>query len=507
MAKAPQKIYTFTCQRCGHEYSTPKESGFSRCPNCGVIIGETLTDKGELKRHTGRVIFEKSKGAVHRGAINWLSNKMENLDSSGNGHGSNNKRKSSGAGIFLLVFIVILFLFFWPSSPLAKSVESGYLASTSFGQGMRSIGTGAGNFFGYIGDQFSFIQRVSSGEEIFSFETGSAEVQKKTGLSFGGSGIFGGAELSPFGTYTNEEFGVRGDVIVGKLDDNIPMLRNVKLNCELNNGVAGRIEMDEGRELENGNVEFDVQNPKPLEEARTPFHCLFNTDGELDSTMNQKINTRDIKLFLTYPFEISSRLEVFALPQEVYNNYRGRPEAAFDELEGGLYKDKSSRILAKPKFISDVDVTLWFDSQPIGVEREFTLRYGFENKNTKNKFLIRRFEIELPNGIGFNLEKCKGFALDGGKGKLVDGYSKINSALNDESITKGSSFGSCVIRVDESILGGSDAEIVRAEDIIATLEYEYTTTAERTITLRKPAEEKPAEPVLTESAGDKETIS
>ncbi|MBI2106089.1 hypothetical protein HYT56_04605 [Candidatus Woesearchaeota archaeon] len=445
------------------------------------------------------------KKRILSGANYVINNTPEPQGYSRNGSGTG--KKKSGAGIILLAFIVILFLFFWPSSPLAKSIESGYLASTSIGRGIGLIGTGFGNVFKSVANSFSLIQRAAEGEEVFSFETQSAEIQKKTGLSFGGSGIFGEAELSPFGTYTNEEFGIRGDVIVGKLDDNIPMLGKVKLNCELKNGVAGRIEMDDSRDLGNGKVEFDIQNPKPAEEARIPFHCLFNSNGELDSTLNQKINKADAKLSLTYPFEVSSRLELFALPQETYNNYKGRFEAAFDELEGGLYKDRNSRILAKPKFISDVGLTLWFDNQPIGVGREFLLRYGFKNENTKNKFLIRRFEIELPNGIDFNPVRCKGFVLDRGRGRLVEGYNNINSALNDESRLNGQHFGSCAMIVNERILGGSDAEIVKAEDIIATLEYEYTIVAEKTIDkIKKPAEEK-SEEATAENPQNEQTIS
>src|SRR3989344_4255738 len=170
------------------------------------------------------------------------SSRFGNSSSTKNSSNNGGKKSSGGGLIFLVVIMVLLFLFFWPSSPLAESIKSGYLASTGFGKVMSSAGEGFVNLFRYTGNQFSNINKILKGEEVFSFETAGSETKKRTGLSFGGSSIFG-SDLAAIGTYTDEEFGVNGDIVVGKLDESIPELRDVKLSCSVDN-VKGKIEMD-----------------------------------------------------------------------------------------------------------------------------------------------------------------------------------------------------------------------------------------------------------------------
>lgn len=440
------------------------------------------------------------------------SSRFGNSSSTKNSSNNGGKKSSGGGLIFLVVIMVLLFLFFWPSSPLAESIKSGYLASTGFGKVMSSAGEGFVNLFRYTGNQFSNINKILKGEEVFSFETAGSETKKKTGLSFGGSSIFGGSDLAAIGTYTNEEFGVNGDIVVGKLDESIPELRDVKLSCSVDD-VKGKIEMDDVDGNENG---FNIPNPKPFDEARIPFYCNFNPKKEpaLANSLLRKINTKTVKLSLLYPIEITSKLEIFALPEKKSKEYRGRYDLAFDELEDGIYSDRSSKILSKSKYESDVDIALWFDNQPLSAgekkegrieEKDYTLRFAVKNKNSKNKFRLMKFTIDLPDGIRFS-DECDRFSGGANSRELnTDYFSSVNSALNTEEGSR-EWFGSCKVKAGEDLLGGSIADIVKTGDINAKLLYEYTILAEKDIVLRQPSEPKPAESVL-ESGGEGEKTS
>lgn len=421
-------------------------------------------------------------------AISRMKNKFGGAGSggeSGSGGSENVRSSSSPFGFFILLIFIAFFA--W-GVVVAPGLESGFWQS-KVGSPLKSVLQGTRQLFTFTGIQFSNINKILKGENVFSFETGGAEVKKKTGLSFGGSSVFGGGgDLTTFGQYINEEFGVRGEIVIGKLDEDIPMLREVKLGCEIDNNIKGKIEMDNVGRIEDSAVVFDIYNPKPFDEARIPFYCNFDPreNTVLSSSLLRKINTKTVKLTLTYPLEISSRLEIFALPREKYREYIGRYDLAFDELESGIFSDRNSRILSRSKYESDVDVALWFDNQPLGVtEKDFTLRFGFKNKNPRNKFRLERFSIELPDGMRFSDTECKKF--DNGNLKR-EYFASINNALNNE-VSVGESIGSCKVRVDEGILGGSSAEIVKAGDVNAVMQYEYTIVAEKDVVLRQPEED------------------
>ena len=394
------------------------------------------------------------------------------------------RNSSSPVGFFILLILVAFFV--W-GVIVAPGLESGFWES-KVGSPMKSVLQGTRQLFSFTGIQLSNINKILKGENVFSFETSGSEIKQKTGLSFGGGSVFGsGSDLAVFGGYTNEEFGVNGDIVVGKLDEEIPELRKVKLSCSADENIKGRIEMDDAERIEDGKVMFDIPNPQPFDEARIPFSCSFDPtkNTALASTFLRKINTKTIKLSLSYPIEISSRLEIFALPEERYKEYRGRYDLAFDELEGGIYSARSSKTLSKSKYESDVDVALWFDNQPLGAnDKDYTLRFAFKNKNPKNKFKLERFSIELPDGIRFNDAGCEKFENGVLKGEY---FASVNNALNNEAA--GEYFGSCRIMVDERILGGSNADIVKGGDVNAAMMYEYTITAERDVVLKQPEEE------------------
>ena len=403
------------------------------------------------------------------------------------------RNTSAPFGFFILLILIAFFVWGVVVSP---GLESGFWES-KFGSPMKSVLQGTRQLFSFTGTQFSNINKILKGENVFSFETGGAEVKKKTGLSFGGSSVFGGGgDLVTFGDYTNDEFGIRGDIVVGKIDDGIFELPNVTLGCETDN-VKGEIEMDNIDRVEDGAVMFRIFNPKPFDEARIPFYCRFDPreNPALAGSLLRKINTKTVKLSLTYPLEISTRLEVFALSPEKAEDYLGRYDLAFDELQEGTYSDRNSKILSKPKYESDVDVALWFDNQPLSSDKDYTLRFAFKNKNPKNKFKLERFSIELPDGMSFNREGCEKFS----NGVLMENYfASVNNALNNE--VSGESFGSCKVRTDEGILGGSIAEIVKAGDVNAKMIYEYTIVAQKDVVLKQPSEDQIV-------AGSKNTIS
>lgn len=394
--------------------------------------------------------------------------------------------RSSSAPFGFFILLILIAFFVW-GVVVAPGLESGFWQS-KVGSPVKSVLQGTRQLFTFTGTLYSNFNKILKGGNVFSLETGGAEIKQKTGLSFGGSSVFGsGGDLTAFGQYSNEEFGVRGEIVVGKLDEDIPMLGNVKLSCKIDDNINGQIEMDNAEIAEDG-VVFDIYNPKPFDEARIPFFCNFDPreNTALSNTLLRKINTKTVKLVLTYPLEISSRLEIFALPREKYREYIGRYDLAFDELERGIFSDRNSKILSRSKYESDVDVALWFDNQPFGVtEKDFTLRFGFKNKNPKNKFRLERFSIELPDGMRFSDTGCEKFD----NGNLEREYfASINNALNNE-VSVGESIGSCKVRVDEGILGGSSAEIVKAGDVNAKMFYEYTIVAEKDVVLRQPEED------------------
>ena len=429
-------------------------------------------------------------------APTWPIEKQQSEEDSRDKAYRSESQKNSSAPLGFFIFLNLIAFFIW-GIVVSPGLESGFWAS-KVGSPLKSVLQGSRELFSFMINQFSNIGKILKGEEVFSFETGGAEIKKKTGLSFGGGSVFGESDLAVVGMYTDQEFGVNGDIVVGKLDESIPMLRDVRLNCEVDN-VKGDIEMDDINRVENGAVIFDIHNPSPFDESRIPFYCSFDPgkDPTLSSSLIRRINTKTVKLSLTYLIEISTRLEIFALPGDKSNEYRGRYDLAFDELERGIYADRNSKILSKSKYESDVDVALWFDNQPLGAPNEekdytkdYTLRFAFKNENPGNNFKIERFFIELPEGIRFNNEGCEKFNIDDNKGELMDKdnyFTSINNALNNE--VGGESFGSCRVRVDDNILGGSSADIVKAGDVNAVMQYEYTIVAERDVTLRQPEED------------------
>ena len=426
--------------------------------------------------------YEKLKDTVHERIVNKIDEKLSDRGSS---DGSEHSSRAIG-GFILLLFIAF---FIW-GVVVAPGLESGFWQS-KIGSPLKSVLQGTRDIAKSTGTQLLNINKILKGENVFSFESGGTEIKKKTGLSFGGSNIFGGSDLAVVGGYTNEEFGLNGAVVVGIIDEDIPMLRDVRLSCAIDDGVKGEIEMDDAIKVENGDVVFNIFNPKPFDEATIPFYCKFDPvkNPVLANDLLRKINTKTIKLALTYPLEISTKLEVFALSPEKFDEYRGRYDLAFDELENGIHSSRNSKILSKSKYESDVDVALWFDNQPLGFDEdkgynEYNLRFAFKNKNTENKFKLEKFEIELPDGMSFSDTGCEKFS----NGVLMEEYfTSINNALNNE--VGGENFGTCKVRIDERILGGSISDLVMTGYVNATMLYEYTIIAERDVTLRQPEED------------------
>ncbi|MEK6856564.1 MAG: hypothetical protein AABX49_00965, partial [Nanoarchaeota archaeon] len=422
-----QGKYKFQCESCRHIYYSDNPRRLTRCPNCKKIIGRTFdTIKGKMGLHTGRVAYEKLKDAAHERIINKVDEKLSERGSGGGNH------SSSAVGGFILILLIAFFIFGVVVSP---GLESGFWQS-KIGSPVKSVLQGTRQTFTFVGIQFSNINKILKGENIFSFESGGTEIKKKTGLSFGGSNVFGESDLNVISGYTNEEFGLNGAIVVGIIDEEIPMLRDVRLSCVIDDSIKGEIEMDDVNRAEDGEVIFDIYNPKPFDETRIPFYCKFDPvkNPNLANELLRKINTKTITLALTYPLEISTRLEVFALSPEKFDDYRGKYDLAFDELHEGVYADRNSKVLSKSKYESDAEIALWFDNQPLGFDEgkgynDYNLRFAFKNKNPKNKFKLEKFSIELPEGMSFSDVGCEKF----NNGVLMEEYfASINNALNNE---------------------------------------------------------------------------
>ncbi len=459
------------------------------------ICGRQIANQGAMNAH---MQTHKSNPASNPSTLSRSFSFSFNKPA-GNSDGNSTSTKNSGngkpsGGVGVFIFLILIGLFIW-GVIVSPGLESGFWQS-KIGFPIKSVFQGTRGLFTFMTNQFSNLGKILSGEEVFSFESGGAEIQKKTGLSFGGASIFGESDLAVVGGYTDEPFGVNGEIIVGKLDESIPRLRDVKFECKVDN-VNGKIEMDDIDRVENGAAIFEIYNPTPFDEARIPFYCNFDPKNlEIVNTLTKKINTKTVKLSLMYPIEISTRLDIFALPEKTYDRYKGRYDLAFDELEDGIYSNMNSRILSKSKYESDVDISLWFDNQPLGTSssgKDYTLRFAFKNKNTKNKFKIEKFSIDLPDGMSFS-SGCDNF--NSNTGELSSStFKSINDALNDEKF--GTSFGSCKVKVYDEMLGGSVSEIVKTEDISAAMKYQYTIVTEKEITLRQRGEDQIAADVGT----------
>jgi hypothetical protein len=450
----------------------------------GKKNNQPQTYRQTLKKDIGKGF---RKGAKKR-VTGWIEG---GGNTGGVGGGSEGGGGTSFGGVVLIVIAVMVFLLIFLIIPSYRAgtlqVGASYIAPV-----FESVGVVMGKLFSPIADAFSY---ATTGEETLSVGTSDQDIRERTGLSFGGNSIFGGNDLTVFGKDVGNEFGLNGDVVVGKLD--LPMLKNVELSCEIKDVVKGRIDMDNVNSIKEGVAVFDVHNPEPYDEARIPFFCIFDPQKILEggdlSLANrfagtQKVFTEKIRLLLKYPLEVTSRLEVIGLPAEQFAVYRGKYDKAF-ELEGGIFKHLNSNIRSKAKFISDVDVALWFDKQPIGVGKEHTLRIGFRNKDTKNEFNLRKFKLEFPTGIEINSDKCGVFSIQEKALVLKEAHFKIiNSILSDEKGGVGETFVNCGVKINEGFLGGSEAQIVKGGDIKSTLEYDYSLSVERQINLRRQSE-------------------
>ncbi|MEK6855490.1 MAG: hypothetical protein AABX73_04690, partial [Nanoarchaeota archaeon] len=166
--------------------------------------------------------YEKLKDTVHERIVNKIDEKLSDRGSS---DGSEHSSRAIG-GFILLLFIAF---FIW-GVVVAPGLESGFWQS-KIGSPLKSVLQGTRDIAKSTGTQLLNINKILKGENVFSFESGGTEIKKKTGLSFGGSNIFGGSDLAVVGGYTNEEFGLNGAVVVGIIDEDIPMLRDVRLSC------------------------------------------------------------------------------------------------------------------------------------------------------------------------------------------------------------------------------------------------------------------------------------
>jgi len=423
---------------------------------------------------------QQVKGAAKQGVVEGVQNRISS------GISTPRQKGPSHMGSLIVILLLGGFIFgtivvpglesgFWQSTlaPIAPIFE---ITNSLF----SSLGRGLGNTYNLI----------TKGESILSFETGGAEIKKKTGLAF--------QDLRTTASFVGDQVLIDGEIFIGKLDDSIKDLRNVELSCEFE-GIKGDVQ--KGSREYGEQAIFDIPNQRK-EEVLEPFLCVF--DGtEIQTSLTKAINTKQAEIVLTYPLLVSSSLDVYVMPQNLYNNYRGREDEAFDQFLDG----KSSIILSSTQFISDVETSMKFDKQPLGVgigdssltkDGFYNLRIGFRNTDTGNKVEIKNFKINLPLGMNFVADKCPDFNIKFNDKNNVElkeikntysatlsplRFKDVQDALNEEGF--GEKTFLCQVYVDQAALGGSSSPIVFAGKITSDLDSRYTLTEKETIVIRE----------------------
>ena len=178
------------------------------------------------------------------------------------------------------------------------------------------------------------------------------------------------------------------------------------------------------------------------------------------------------------------------MPTNAYLNYRGREDDAFDEFLDG----RSSNVLSTTQFISDVETSLSFDKQPLGVSSTLdsvsNLRIGLRNTDVDNKVKINGYKVSLSQGMKLKPEGCADF--DSNFDTATNTYyatlkssefKDFEDALNTEGL--GKKVFLCQVYIDEAALGGSSSPLVFAGKVTSKLDSRYTLKSKETVAINQ----------------------
>ena len=243
----------------------------AKCPECG----KEISNQGALNAH---MITHKKPDSVS--GTNWKGTGknlgMEYLKgrASQSGNSGNSSGKKSHLGPLILILIIGGFIF---GTIIVPGLESGFWQSTlaPIAPVFEALNKFASGAMRTISDALS-----GRGYEFVS--TGGAEVSKKTGLSL--------RNIDSTATFVGEPVFVDGDLVTGKLDESVPVLKDVELSCELD-GVKGNMGVRNQNYGEK--AKFDIYSPGQRDEVVDRFNCVFDPD-KIATGLTKAINTKEV---------------------------------------------------------------------------------------------------------------------------------------------------------------------------------------------------------------------
>lgn len=375
----------------------------------------------------------------------------------------------------LIIFLIILFILYFIFRPtITDCIESGF-CKTKIIDPLKPTFISVQNAFKFVGKQAGESAAYIRGEKTFSWE-GDVEERVKTGVWFENGVSYGTDALQQHeGATLAEEFGAEIDVYVGKIDNNVKSI-STEIECSLK-GVAGKIRGGNDKDKEGV---LKLANPYPEKKEKYPIGCYFSKEalGEVDfdnlrtAMTSTSFFSEDIIFNLTYGLTSRVNLPVYLINGEYYNEYYYRRDAAFEELEGGIYKDNKN-VVSKMDYETDVEAVMKFIQHPIFLKDEIMFGVQFKNKNTNGKAKIENFEFKLPEGLKIG-EGCKYFVC-GSEGicKISPDYlASINKQLNKENWQAGPYV--CTISSPSDASKFENVEFGNIGDVEGILTYYYT---------------------------------
>lgn len=310
----------------------------------------------------------------------------------------------------------------------------------------------------YVKVNFTFLNPFFKGLDIlfggnveaYTLEQ-KVEVREETGINID--------VLKPFGLGYGNEFGVNTNLIAYKFDPNI---KNVDafLSCNIKDKIGnifdGVIESSRITNIDGKNG-ITIMNYEGREKEEIPVRCVFSRDIGFDEGT--------LYLNLAYEFSPEINLEIFVLGNEFIDQYVDKYDLAFKELENGKYSNYKSKIPSSMKYVTDVKAIINFDYQPLAIGKEDMLFFKFEKENKENKVELKKFGLNLPDGV--TLKDC-GY-LDDNLNLKSEYLSEFSKQLNSNG--ESDEF-ACNINVDENILGRSTGELIKVDSISAELVYD-----------------------------------
>ncbi|GAF96157.1 unnamed protein product, partial [marine sediment metagenome] len=265
-------------------------------------------------------------------------------------------------GFFTVLFLVIIF---------GRNYAWSYVVEIT-----EPVVSGAEDLYVNIG--FSKTVDVWTGEkEIFTLES-ETETNIKTGIEID--------KFEPYGLEFGEfpgDFGARADVVVHKFDERIKTV-NTFVSCKLYSSYdisdirIGEIESDYPGKKEGDKYKIEIDNSKIGEKINIPVDCVFS-----DKSINKGTIKFDLSYSIPVDTPVEAYLDVFVLNKDFSSDYGS--DSAFQDLNEGEYKSNKQVLPSKMNYVSDVEAIINFASQPLAIDRDYTLGFQFKNKDIKNK--------------------------------------------------------------------------------------------------------------------------